>query len=255
MGADATAERTSREPLTAVESDQESSMYARSKLPQALISPINHDNLDYSDDTSESNVENCPNEPSGSAALSIINREIIKKYFSETKPIYLPQTHPTIALNQNQIGHILRIVAVESARVSYEMMDCILRRASEINLSSANATNATGKPARTGLDSELSNAETEVVSTRTVGTRYGEASEAYRTDDESNSIGYTYEYPPSTSSVVQINQPPVPARLSLVPWTLDGTLTNSIARFVRVIFPFMDKDRVKYSSNMPLNAI
>ena len=87
------------------------------------------------------------------------------------------------------------------------MMDCIIRKASELNLGSGRASNAA---ARTGPFSELSDVDTELGSTRVEGRRYSDSSEAYRTDDESNIIGYTYEYLPSSSSVVQVSQPLVP---------------------------------------------
>ena len=92
------------------------------------------------------------------------------------------------------------------------MLDCNIKKASEINLGSGRASNAARNSARTGPLSELSHVDTELGSTRTEGTGYSDPSEAYRTDDESNSIGYTYEYLPSTSSVVQVSQPPVPGR-------------------------------------------
>ena len=46
----------------------------------------------------------------------------------------MPQGHPTIALNQEQIGHILRIVADETARASFEMLNSVVIRASQLSL-------------------------------------------------------------------------------------------------------------------------
>ena len=108
------------------------------------------------------------------------------------------------------IGHILRNVADQSAKAPFEMMDCIIRRASEMNLNAGRTPKITTKNTRTGVDSEVSDTETELGSTRTEVTRYSEASDVCYTDDENNSIRYTYEYPPSACSVVQIGQPPLP---------------------------------------------
>ena len=90
-------EYTSSEAPTAIESDQKSSVHARSTLAQTLISRANQDNLYNSDNTCEVTVENRQVEPSGLAALSISSREYIRKYFGETRPI----NHPTIALTQD----------------------------------------------------------------------------------------------------------------------------------------------------------
>ena len=168
------------------------------------------DSTDDSDDTSEATAEDPPAQTTGLTALSISSREIIRKYFSETKPIFLPQGHPTIALTPDQIGHILRIVADESVKASFEMMDCIIRRAGELNLNSDRTLRAPNKASAIGLDPEASDVETEVGSTRTAATRYSEVSDVCPADDENNSIGYTYEYPPSASSEVHINKPPLP---------------------------------------------
>ena len=55
-------------------------------------------------------------------------------------PIRLDPGHPVVAFNQDQITSILRIVADESARASFEMLNSVVQRASMLNLSSNKPT-------------------------------------------------------------------------------------------------------------------
>ena len=57
-----------------------------------------------------------------------------------------------------------------------------------------------------GLDPEASDVETEEGSTRTEAIRYSEVSDVCPTDDENNSIGYTYEYPLRFTSTSRLSQ-------------------------------------------------
>ena len=215
-------ENTSSEAPTAVDSDQQPSVRHRSTLFQALNLPVNQGHLYCSDNTSEITIEDRPAEPTGLATLSISRRETIRKYFSETKPVNIIQGHSTIALTQDQIGHNLRIVADENARSSYEMMDCIIRRASELNPNSGKTAGTSRNLVQNSPGSEFSDVDIELESTKTGGTRYSETSASCRSDDEANNIGYTYEYLPSTSSVVQVSQPPVPGCSRTDPGSYDS---------------------------------
>ena len=84
-----TEEYASSEAPSAVESDIESGVHPRSTLAQVLIPPKTQDETDCLYKTSEATVEDLSVEPSGLDAFSISSREIIKKYFSETKVIRL----------------------------------------------------------------------------------------------------------------------------------------------------------------------
>ena len=88
----------SSEAPTVVGSDLESGFYPRSTLAQAMAPRKRQDSTDDSDDTSEATEEDPPAEPTGVTALSISSREILRKFFSETKPVFLRQGHPTIVL-------------------------------------------------------------------------------------------------------------------------------------------------------------
>ena len=68
--------------------------------------------------------------------LSGTSRAIIKQCFAETNQVCLDPGHPTVVFNQEQISSILRIVADESARASFEMLKGVVQRASRLNLGS-----------------------------------------------------------------------------------------------------------------------
>ena len=68
--------------------------------------------------------EKCP------ATLSIRSCELIRQYFTEMRPINLPQGHPVIAHTNEQIGSILHIVADETAKASLDMLNSVVVRAS-----------------------------------------------------------------------------------------------------------------------------
>ena len=85
---------TSSEAPNAVDSYQEFSVHTRSTFAQAMAHTVRRDTFDQSEIT----VIDQHREPTGLATLSIGSREIIREYFSETRPISLPQGHHTIAL-------------------------------------------------------------------------------------------------------------------------------------------------------------
>ena len=68
------------------------------------------------------------------ARLSISSRELVRKSFRDVTPIRLPQGHPVIALNQEQISCVLKAVADETAKASFDMLSSVVTRASQLNL-------------------------------------------------------------------------------------------------------------------------
>ena len=122
------------------EMDYETGSQVRSTLADAFFCPARVSNIIFP-------VKSC-NEPSfpdateapSPALLSGPSRAIIKQCFTQTNPICLDPGHPTVAFNQDQISRILRIVADESARASFEMLNSVVQRASRLNF---------GEPPRT----------------------------------------------------------------------------------------------------------
>ena len=108
----------------------------QSTLAQALFCPA--EVRDLTGHNESSNESNSPDvwANSGTNPLSATSRVIIKQCFTETIPICLDPGHPVIALNQEQITSILRIVADGSARASFEILNIVVERASKLNLGS-----------------------------------------------------------------------------------------------------------------------
>ena len=114
-------------------SNPESVQPKRSILADAIAAPVKI----FAPALSESSYvspEEAIHRTGGPAPLSINSQELIRTYFEKTPSFNLPQGHPTIALNQEQIGHILRIVADETARASFEMLNSVVIRASQLSL-------------------------------------------------------------------------------------------------------------------------
>ena len=136
--------------------------------------------------------------------LSNTSRAIINHYFEETSPFELPRGHPTIALNSNQMQSILRDVADESARASNAMMEDLIERARRLNLNTA-------LPARPNSSvpynrTSVPDSDADSMTDRETGRAESLTSGALRSDDDSKSIGYTYERTPP--SIVGISRPP-----------------------------------------------
>ena len=74
------------------------------------------------------NVE--PGKPSSSRGpddnlpeLTGRSRAILKTYFADAKPFTLPLGHPTVAFLEAQMYHLLRVLSVETLRLSYSTME------------------------------------------------------------------------------------------------------------------------------------
>ena len=110
---------------------------ARSTLAEAL-SPTKGPVSGFPDITSGSEAEESTSGQKEKLSevhqLCNTSRAIINHYFQEANAIELPRGHPTIALNSEQVQSILRVVADESARASYAMMEDIIERARRLSL-------------------------------------------------------------------------------------------------------------------------
>ena len=122
--------------------DTDTGSMARSTLAQALYGPSKPGNVSLPRTSSQDMSDPLPPEPRGPTPLSSTSRLIIKQCFEETNPTYLSPGHMTVAFNQDQISSILRIVADESSRASYEMLNSVVVRDSRLNLHSPCGTTA-----------------------------------------------------------------------------------------------------------------
>ena len=152
-------------------------------MGQALYSPTKVREIPCRDESShDSSIPDLPprTEP---PPLSGTSRVIIKQCFTEVNPICLDPGHPVIALNQDQITSILRIVADESARASFEMLNSVVERASRLNLSSpVKATPRRRAASTSGPDTDTDIGSDSVI---TYDTRRGDASPGMTSEAES----------------------------------------------------------------------
>ena len=180
---------------------------ARSTLADALldrsVAHLSPTDISSGTDADQSTCEQNVRGPEAHQ-LSNTSRAIINHYFEETSPIELPRGHPTIALSFDQMQSILRVVADESARASYAMMEDLIERARRLNLN-------TVLPARPNSSAPYNRAsvpdsDAGSMTDRETGRAESLTSGALRSDDDSNSIGYTFERTPP--SIVAISLPP-----------------------------------------------
>ena len=123
--------QTDDDPCFGIETDTGS--LAKSTLAHALYCPAEVRDIACPNDSgNESNTPDVRANP-GPKPLSATSRVIIKSRFTETNPICLDPGHPVVALNQEQVTSILRIVAEESARASFEMLNSVVERAGRMN--------------------------------------------------------------------------------------------------------------------------
>ena len=120
--------------------DFETVSRARSTLGDALRSPAKTTTIACPGGSSKESSDFIAPVELGPTPLSGTSRAIVKQCFDEVNPICLDPGHPVVAYNQDQITSILRIVADESARASFEMLNSIVERASKLNLGSNKPT-------------------------------------------------------------------------------------------------------------------
>ena len=192
---------------TSVRSDVTSFGAARSTLAEALLPPpgVPRDSFDISSGSEAEETTFGQNvEDSRVHRLCKTSRAIINHYFREAATVELPRGHATLVLNADQVQSILRVVADESARASYAMMEDIIERARRLNLSS-DTTNRYG-PADPFGRRVTPSSEVDGFSDRETDRAGSSTSGALRSDDDSNSIGYRYERTPP--SLIAISRPP-----------------------------------------------
>ena len=114
--------------------DLESEHYKRSIFADAIAAPVHNFAPRFSEGSECVSPDEVIQRSGGPAPLSIHSQELIRTYFEKAHSFSLPQGHPTISLNQEQIGHILRIVADEMARASFEMLNSVVTRASQLSI-------------------------------------------------------------------------------------------------------------------------
>ena len=163
--------------------DFETASQARSTLADALRSPVETTTIARPDCSSNEFNDHIAPVELGPTPLSGTSRVIVKQCFEEVNPICLDPGHPVVAFNQDQITSILRIVADESARASFEMLNSIVEGASKLNLSSSKQT-ASRARARSSSGPET-DTDVSCGSATTYGPRGVDSSPGYTSETES----------------------------------------------------------------------
>ena len=126
--------KSSSETELPVVSDKESARYARYTIADALAPPPHRITTYTSDESDCESIDKALREEVKQAPISITSREVIRKYFTEASPICLPQGHPTAVFNQNQMCLILKDVVDDRARSSFEILNSVMLKSSQLNL-------------------------------------------------------------------------------------------------------------------------
>ena len=120
--------------------------------------------------------------------LKVSSRALLKEYFAKAEPVELLSGHSTLALTEDQIACVLRVVADETARASYDMLESLVYRASRLNLNTSVPSKRVPRKSSVGSISQRPDkgeSETEAGS---------DTSGAIRSCDDFESIGYAYEH-------------------------------------------------------------
>ena len=165
---------------------QESDGLVRSTVADALYA-VQSNVLGVSDKASNTSVD-FPDVTPRVAQLSGSSRALVKEYFEEATPVLLSPGHPTLALNEGQVSHLLKVVADEALRSSLKATEGLIQQASRLNLGTQHSS--TGVPPKSKRStSQVSDDESQA------GISSGHASDtigAIRSDDDFASIGYIF---------------------------------------------------------------
>ena len=113
---------------------------------------------------------------------------MLKEYFAKTDPVELLRGHATIALTEDQISSVLIVVADETARASYDMLENLVYRASRLILG------ATIPGKRVPKQSSVRRLSRRSLGAGSESEAGSETSGCIRSDDGFTSIGYSYEH-------------------------------------------------------------
>ena len=188
-------------------SDSDSEHNAGSTIADALKTAPNCTLPDSSDQSSVATPVNRPIEPRD-ASLGGRRRIMIKEHFEKSERFRLHPCRPIVAFTESQISAVMRVVANETARASYDMLENLVYRASRLSLAA--------RPRGTHSDKKGSSRRGSCLVTstgidqRSSSGGYSDTSGALRTDEDLESIRYSFEHPESGA------QPDLP-RTSSIP--------------------------------------
>ena len=130
-------------------SDSESGPNAGSTLADALKTVHDCSLPVCSDQSSVATPFDPPREPRD-VPLGGRSRALIKEHFENSERFRLPLGHPVVAFTEGQISAVMRAVADETARASYDMLENLVYRASRLSFVSrpGGTKSSKGSPAK-----------------------------------------------------------------------------------------------------------
>ena len=182
---------------------------ARSTLEDALALPAKGGRIALVGVSESDGVESTTageTKESGTHQLSRSSRALVNHCLQHATAYSLPKDHLTISLNSEQMQTILRVVADESARASYAMMEDIVKRASRLTLGQGLEDQRNLHSNSSVGGSVYPCSEGETLPGDCTGREGSVTSGALRSHNDSNSIGYSFERNPP--SVIAIAKPP-----------------------------------------------
>ena len=160
-----------------------------STIADALYAPANSNVFRVCDTTSNTSVD-FPETTPRVAQLSASSRALIKEYFEEVTPVTLPAGHSTLALNEGQFSHVLKVVADEAVRSSLKTMESLIQQASRLSLGTPHGTSGLGSK-----EKKPAHRASRIGSQSDVWTgNESDTSGALRSGDDFASTGYAYEH-------------------------------------------------------------
>ena len=103
-------------------------------------------------ETSSFSTEPPPRDIGKPEPLKNSSRSMLKEYFAKADPVELLRGQATIALAEDQISSILRVVADEYTRASYDMLENLVYRASRLSLGTPITGKRVSKQSSVGAD-------------------------------------------------------------------------------------------------------
>ena len=188
-------------------SDSESGPNAGSTLADALKTVHDCSLPVCSDQSSVATPFDPPREPRD-VPLGGRSRALIKEHFENSERIRFPPGHPVVAFTESQISAVMRAVADETARASYDMLENLVYRASRLSLASrpGGTKSSKGSSSRRGSSVVTSAGRNRSSSTE----RYSETSWALQSNDDFGSLGYSFEHSDAEMQIGRSPSEPMP---------------------------------------------
>ena len=188
--------------------DSESGQNAGSTLADAFKT-VPDCNLPGSSDLSSvgTPVVNLPGEPRD-VPLGGRSRALINEQFETSERFRFPPGHPVVAFTESQISAVMRVVADETARASYDVLENLVYRASRLSLASRSGST---KVAKQGSSRRASSVVTSAGRNRSSSSEgYSDTSGALRSNDDLGSLGYSFEHSDLEAQPELLHSEPTP---------------------------------------------